>query len=127
MFDRLILNYRFKTNTIKIIASPHPHHISTSHLQGIQCKCLLLLFWEGCAGVLPAICLLIARGGRFIIIVQDKGMEDPLRISIATIQEEYESVTVTALGKGNSGSVYVYRRRCDGGEFALKIVKTDRR
>lgn len=54
-------------------------------------------------------------------------MEDPLRISIATLQEEYEGVTVAALGKGNSGSVYVYRRRGDGGEVALKIVKTDRR
>lgn len=78
-------------------------------------------------GGLPAICWLIARGDRFIIIVQGKGMEDPLRISIATLQEEYEGVTVAALGKGNSGSVYVYRRRGDGGEVALKIVKTDRR
>lgn len=77
--------------------------------------------------MLPAICLLIARGDQFIIIVQDRGMEDPLRISIATLQEEYEAVTVSALGKGNSGSVYVYRRRSDGGEVALKIVKTDRR
>lgn len=52
-------------------------------------------------------------------------MEDPLRISIAALQEEYQAVTT--LGKGNSGSVYVYRRKSDGGEVALKIVKTDRR
>lgn len=51
-------------------------------------------------------------------------MDSPLRISISELQSQYEAVS--GLGRGNSGSVYVYRHREDGGEIALKIVKTDR-
>ena len=48
------------------------------------------------------------------------------KISISQLNEQYQAVEVEPLGKGTSGSVYVYRRRADSMEVALKIVKTDK-